>query len=339
MRTARTGQGVARAATVGAPSTATAAIEPRRPGVSWWRWPSLVGAALFLAAAYHVPAAPVAPAPAVTPAAPAATVPLLPSEPVELALRPFLGEVKTIAAGGAPASLPYIFDTGGGLTVVTPEEARRLGCEPFGLLTGFRASGERLDMPRCGPVRLQLGGQVVEDEAGVLDVNALIGPGAPKVGGIVALQTLHGRAFTLDYAHNRVILESAASLARRIKTLRAMEVRPEMQAGGATLDLFVAVDTPKGKIWLELDSGNTGPVHLAPHAMAQLGLTPAALAHGKIDLDFAGLGRIAVTAAQKDCIYDGLLNADTIAALTLTIDLRSLRMWGAPAAAPPASGG
>jgi hypothetical protein len=309
------------------PATATSTAGEPRPARGSWRWAILFPAAALCMAAYHRAQAGVA----------ASAAPALPPAPVELKLSPFIGDVKTVDVGGGPAAPPYVFDTGGGLTVVTPDETRRLGCEPFGRVTGFRANGERLDMPRCGPVRLQLGGLIVEDEAAVLDVNLLVGNNAPKIGGLVTLKTLHDRAFTLDIAHNRVILESAASLAHRIKGLRQMEVRPEMEGGGASLDLFVAVHTPKGKIWLELDSGNTGPVRLAPHAIAQLGLTPESLTHGKIDLDFVGLGKIPVTASEeKDYVYDGILNGETIAGFTLTIDLRSLEMWGALAAPAPA---
>src|SRR6267143_6470748 len=53
----------------------------------------------------------------------------------------------------------FLFDTGEGVTTITPQFAKTLGCEPWGRISGFRMSGERLDMERCDNLLFELGGQ------------------------------------------------------------------------------------------------------------------------------------------------------------------------------------
>jgi hypothetical protein len=102
------------------------------------------------------------------------------------------------------------------------------------------------------------------------------------------------------------------------------------QAGGAALDLFLEAETPAGSIWLELDSGNAGPVLISPHAMAQLRASLSPDEPRRIALDIAGLGSIPVDAVLKDLIYDGLLNATFLETIALTVDLAAERAWVAP---------
>lgn len=246
--------------------------------------------------------------------------------PVALALRPYIATLRTVPVGAGGETLPFLLDTGGGFTVLTPEVARAAACTPFGRVTVFRSSGERIDLPRCGPVRLTVGGVAMTGEAAVLDVMRLL-EGAPRVGGIVSLQTLEGRAFTLDLAGNRLVLETPASLAVRTRAIRPLSVRLSRQGGGAAMDLFLEVASPGGSLWLELDSGNAGPVLLSPHAVAQLGATLSGEGPQRVTLDVRGLGPVPVDAVVKELIYDGLLNATFLEAVVLTVDLKTSRAW------------
>ncbi|MDP9122948.1 MAG: hypothetical protein M3O15_16515, partial [Acidobacteriota bacterium] len=290
----------------------------------------------------HLPAT--APAPLTTANLAPASV-LTPIAPIELHLKPYIGTLKTVSVQAGTATLPFVLDTGGGLTIITPRVAKTLGCEPFGRLTGFRSSGERLDMQRCGPAPLHIGPLTVTREVASFDLMSLIGSFAPEVGGLITLDTLRDYAITLDLAHDLLVIESDASLAARVRGMSPMQARIASQAGGASLDLFVAVKARQGPLWLELDSGNSGPVLLAPHALAQLGLTPDVSnapgspaapgapdskvpAQRTVSLDFLGLGPVEVTAREAPLIYDGLLNAETIGKMVLTLDLRTGRLWG-----------
>lgn len=248
------------------------------------------------------------------------------STPVEIAMRPYIATLRTVSVTVGRETLPFLFDTGGGFTVLTPETARVAGCAPFGRLTGFRSSGERIDLPRCGPVKLVVGDEPLVGEVAVLDVMRLL-EGAPTIGGILSLQSLEGRAFTLDLSGNRLVLETRDSLAARTAGRSPVAVRLSRQAGGAAIDLFLEVSAPGGSLWLELDSGNAGPVLLSPHALTQLGLTTKGDEPRRVTLDVRGLGPTAVDAVTKDLIYDGLLNARFLESVVISVDLASGRAW------------
>lgn len=248
------------------------------------------------------------------------------ARPVEVALRPYIATLRTLDVTLGGETLPFLLDTGGGFTVLTPEVARSAGCTPFGRVTAFRSSGERIDLPRCGPVRLTIGSATITSDAAVLDVMRLL-DGAPRVGGILSLQTLERGAFTLDLAANRLVLETPRSLAARTAAMRPIAVRLSRQGGGAALDLFVEVSSPGGPLWLELDSGNAGPVLLSPHALTQLGQPVTGAGTSRVTLEVRGLGPMPIDAAAKDLIYDGLLNAAFLESIVLSVDLPSARAW------------
>ena len=250
-----------------------------------------------------------------------------PAGPLELRLSPLAGSLHTLAARIGDADVPFLFDSGGGATVVTPQVLERLGSEPFGRGTGFRHDGTRIDGRRGGPVALALGAFRYQGEVGVMDLDTLL-QGLPKVGGIVSLHTFAGQAITLDLAGGRLHVETAASLVERTRGSRQLEARLARPAAGAGLDLFVAIAGKHGPQWFELDCGNTGPVLVAPHAWGELGLPVAAPpAAVRAELDVRGLGRVACDIAAKEMIYDGVLNAAFCERHVLTLDLRTGCAW------------
>jgi len=50
----------------------------------------------------------------------------------------------------------FMFDSGIGTSGITPDTAKRIGCIPWGKVTGFRAIGERLDLSRCNATSVTL---------------------------------------------------------------------------------------------------------------------------------------------------------------------------------------
>lgn len=254
------------------------------------------------------------------------------NHPAAIPLRPLVNGLFTVDAEVGGETRRFLVDTGAGLTVITPEVANAAGCTPFGRLTGFRSAGERLDGTRCTSVRMTLGGLEVSPEAGVIDLAAL---GLQGLGGILSLQTLEEHAVTLDFAARHLTIESSRSLAERIAGMREVSVRPGRQAGGAALDYFLEIETQTGNLWLLLDSGNTQPVLLSPHALRQLGTHIPATEVQSVSLFVRGLGPVVVNAAESERIYDGLLNAAFMAEHTITFDLPNGRAWVADT--PPGS--
>lgn len=249
------------------------------------------------------------------------------ARPIQLQLTAYANtDLRTMKVTVNAHQAPFIFDSGGGITVLTPEEVRFAGCAPFGKVTGFRADGGRLTASRCGPVALRIGRYRVDREVTEFDLQRLLGKGAPPIGGVLGLASFDGRVVTLDLAHDRVIVETHRSLARRIRGMRPVNVRIVRDAAGGVVP-FIEARAGTGTLWMEVDSGNNGPVFLAPHAERQLGISIPAGETRRLDLDVIGLGTVPVTAASRKLIYDGQLDPAFLRRIQLTLDLGHGRAW------------
>jgi predicted aspartyl protease len=264
-----------------------------------------------------------------TTAAPRAAPDTTASEPVAiLHLAPYAAGLLSVTVAVGDTTYPFIFDTGGGVTLVTPEVAEALGCLPFGRTVGFRHDGEAIEASRCPPVALDIAGwRSPAGEVAVWDLMALIPEGLPTLGGLVSLGTFDGLAVTLDLGNERVLVETPGSFASRVENADPVPVRMAHQAGGVSLDVFLAVEAQPGRLWFELDSGNAGPVFIAPHAAEMLGLELSDTRPTRVTLVLPGHGPITVDAQEKAMIYDGLLNAAFLRDLTMTLDLEYRRAW------------
>jgi len=248
-------------------------------------------------------------------AAPLAVVPL----------EPYVGKLVTIPVRIGDVETSFLFDTAGGATCVTPEVAAQLGCEPYGGATGFRFTGERVTMTWCGERHVEVGGVAQEVMLSVFDLMRLLGE-LPEVGGLASVHTFADQPFSLDVDGGRLVLESEASLAARVRSARPIRARFAHQAGGASLDPFVAVDAPRGVLWMELDSGNIGRTLLAPHAVTQLGFPTQA--DTVAPLRVVGLEPASLQLRVVDsCIYDGVLSLEVFRDRVFTFDPATDRIW------------
>lgn len=267
-------------------------------------------------------------------AAPSPAATYAPAPVAVLELEPYLQGTGLLAVRVAVGdrSLPFLFDTGGGGTIFTPGAAEEVGCAPFGRATGFRHDGQAIHARRCAPLTLLVDGWAAPArEMWVFDLMSLLPDGVPELGGLVALSTFDGLPITLDLGAARMVVESPASLRARTAGMAEVPLRESRQAGGAMLDVFFPFDADGGPVWMELDSGSTGPVWIAPHAAAQLGLDLSTDEPRPVTLRLQGYGPIEVQAQQKEMIYDGLLNAAFLRDLRITVDLAAGRAWVGPA--------
>ncbi len=260
------------------------------------------------------------------------TLPPLPKEPVEIKLEhTSLGKAPAISVKIGEKSYPFLFDSGMGVTMISPDIAKELGCQPFGQISGVNAGGERVDMQRCENASLNVGGFTKTGQVGVFNIMSFFNERTPQIGGAISLHTFEGQILTIDLAKDRLFLESEQSFQARIADMKELESRIARPGTGNVVDLFVAANTPKGKIWMLFDTGNFAPTHVSPAAMEMLGIDLIAPNKAKtvkpIDLDIVGLGSITVPLRERNMIYDGQINYDTIARMVVTIDLRNGRSW------------
>src|SRR5687768_2557014 len=67
---------------------------------------------------------------------------------------------KTVALRAEVNGVPglFLFDTAGGLTLLSPRFAEKVGCKPWGNLSGHRMMGDRLDSQRCDGLSMKIAG-------------------------------------------------------------------------------------------------------------------------------------------------------------------------------------
>ena len=128
------------------------------------------------------------------------------------------------------------------------EVAEQAGREPYGRISAFRMSGERVDAERCGRMSLGIDGHPVEVETAVFELMTLLPPGWPELGGMLSLHTFRNEAITLDLAAGRLIVESDSSLDERTSLMQPMSARLGLQASGSSVDLFVEARAGQGSL-------------------------------------------------------------------------------------------
>ncbi len=227
----------------------------------------------------------------------------------------------------------FLFDTGGGISYISPGFAQTIGCKPWGQITGFTLTAQRLDMPRCDDLDFDIAGHRFGSPIfGVFDIMKFMPPNVPRIDGSIGLDVLADREITLSLAQRKLTIENRGSLRRRVARGREVPIRLVREGGGVALTVYVAVPTSAGMAWMEIDCGNGGANVIGKHLAALLKLDagkkepqPASfmLAGG---IPVQGMARV-----NETLIMDGNIGARFLLNWDLTLDLAKGRAWFAPA--------
>jgi hypothetical protein len=243
-----------------------------------------------------------------------------------LTLQPLRERLRTIDVEINGVASTFLLDTGGGVTTITPQFAERIGCTPWGRITGYRMFGDRLDMQRCENVRVGSGGvDLGTTTVAVYDPTALLAPGTVVPDGSLAMDVFADKVVTLDVAGNRLIIEDPASLARRIEGATELPVLVTREVPGA--EAYVGWDTPQGRLWFVLDSGAGGVLIMARDTAPLLGLDPAAEAPQPLSFELAPGVPVEGPAITPEMILHGNLGMPFMKDYVLTIDFPNQRLW------------
>lgn len=255
--------------------------------------------------------------------------------PTVIPLGTYLGVLPSVQVRFAGRTHTMLLDTGGGLTVVTPASAAAMGCHPWGRLTGFRMRGDRVDMRRCDRVKMTLAGLAMRvPEVGVWDFGKVLPRNAPPLAGSIALDAFGRRVVTLDLADRRFIVETRASLAARLRREHAVAVpvRFEREVDGESLEPLIGIDTRRGRVWMEIDSGSDGAVIVNRPLARALGLDPAGRRLQPMAVSIGGVLPLRAPAQMMNLVIDGDIGEPVLRHWIVTVDLAHRRMWLAPAA-------
>jgi len=254
--------------------------------------------------------------------------------PVTIPFTRGAGHLRTMKVRVGGDSADYLFDTGGGVNVISPQDSALLGCTPGGHGFGVRLTGEVLTGRTCANVTLGVGPFRVTTDAGVMDLAKLLGPRAPKVRGQVSLTAFEGRALTLDLAHDRLIVETPASLASRVRHMTPVPMRLATGEHGGQLTVYVGLRARNGAmLWFEWDSENNASTLVSPDALALLGGDSTSRVSDLPVTVAPGVDVVIPMMTKGNMIHDGVLSAGFMERAVWTVDLAHGKLWVGPIAA------
>jgi hypothetical protein len=156
----------------------------------------------------------------------------------------------------------FILDTGAGLTVLSQSLVEKLGGKPAGQYTGFRMTGERMDLQLYTIPELHIG-PVVQRQVLVAGWDGFdnfhIDGIALHIGGIVALSFFRDQPVTLDFEHHQLIFETSASLAQRRRSETTVPALLDEERG-ISFTLFAPFRVGPHTAECEVDTGSQGYV-------------------------------------------------------------------------------
>jgi hypothetical protein len=220
----------------------------------------------------------------------------------------------------------FLFDTGGGQTLVTKEFAASLTCRFTGRATGYNMFGKRIDSPYCNDIAIKAGEVPLTNVSmGKIDFgDQFAGDKTPD--GLLSLDAFDGKAITFDQAARTLTIETPGSLQLRTKTMTELPLRVSRECSARCLSVFLGVRRPIGMTWLVLDSGAGGVSLIAKEYAEAFGLDP----NGKeLRLKFDIVPGVTVDspALVTDMIMDGNLGQPFMSQYLITFDLANSRMW------------
>ena len=236
----------------------------------------------------------------------------------------------------------FLFDTGGGQTIISPALAATLGCEPYGRSVGFRMSGERVEFEICDEVQLELGTYSIDPEpVAVWDVGAVLPDELPPLDGVISLKSFDEELITLDLAGSLLTIETEDSFATRISTMSPVPMRVATGHSGAGIVVYVGADVDTRRVWMQFDTGNILGVQLSPAVVDVFGIQLTADQRATLEnqgnvslesvaLTIPGLGSTAIPALVRPLIIDGALSFDFLERWVFGLDLRHKQLWAAP---------
>lgn len=219
-----------------------------------------------------------------------------------------------------------LFDTGGGVTLLSNDLAKSIDCKFWGRTTGYNMFGERSEGPHCDNVSLTAGSvSLTPVNVGTIDFGDRF-PGDKNPDGLLSLDAFDGKAITLDQAAATLTIETPRSLADRVKGMTELPIRVSRECSARCLSVFVGVPVRDGLTWLILDSGAGGVSLIDRNLASAFGLDPG-VKEQRLKYQIAAGVTVDSPVMIADMIMDGNLGQPFMSQYIITFDLAANRMW------------
>jgi hypothetical protein len=220
----------------------------------------------------------------------------------------------------------FLFDTGGGVTLVSDGFAKEIDCKFWGRTTGYNMFGERADGPHCDGVPINSGDVALSTVSiGKIDFDNRF-PGDKAPDGLLSLDAFDGKAITIDQVAATLTLETRDSLAERTKGMTELPMRVSRECSARCLSVFVGVPTKEGVAWLTLDSGAGGVSLIAKEYARAFDLSEDGKDQ-RLKFEIAQGITVDSPVLVSDMIMDGNLGQPFLSQYIVTLDLAQNRLW------------
>ena len=249
----------------------------------------------------------------------------------EIMLENYFRTLKSIKVeiGGKPYD--FLFDSGGGLTFISPEIANDMDKEVYGNFVGFRMSGEKIETKLCDSITIGIGGRnFFHPYLGVFDIMSLLPEEFKRVDGLISLKTFENEIISLNLKENKLLVETEKSYLEKIKNMSLVESQFASGPNGGELTILTGILYKNHYWWFLFDTGNIAQTKISEHTAKEWGIDPKNESEtsgpGEFTFELAG-DSISVPIAVDEIIYDGALSFDFINQSVYTISFKEEKLW------------
>lgn len=245
-----------------------------------------------------------------------------------IGLKDYFRNLKTIEVIIENETYNFLFDTGGGVTLISPHIVDKLGKDSFGHNVEFRMSGEKLVFERCDSVSISISGLTFfHSEVAVFDIMSLLPKELNRIDGVISLKTFDKDKITLDLKNNLITVETEESFKRRTENMKEINSRFSTSLSGTGLNIFLELVARKHQWWFLFDSGNIIDIKISK-AIAMSWNKTLIDNTLKYAYHYRFGGELMQTSMTiDDIIYDGALNFDFIQSHQFAISFREKRVF------------
>ena len=245
-------------------------------------------------------------------------------------LENYFRNLKSVKVQIEGKTYDFLFDTGGGITIISPKIVQEINGTAYGNSVGFRMSGEKVETKLCDNIEVKIAGiSFFHPQVGVFDLMNLLPEEFDRIDGLISLKTFHDRKITMDLVESQLILETEESFDARIKDKSLVKSRFANGPNGSELNIFIGIPRKQRAWWFLFDTGNIAETKIAENTAMEWEIRNSQHGlGGKEDFSFKLNERTITTPTIIDkIIYDGALSFDFISQSEYSISLKTQEVW------------
>lgn len=248
----------------------------------------------------------------------------------EISLEDYFRTLKSVKVEIDNKKYNFLFDSGSGITTVSPNIIEELNKSAYGNNVGFRMSGEKVEMQLCDSLVIKIGGiDFYHPYVAVFDVMSLLPNEFERVDGIISMKTFENNEIILNLSDNKLIIETEGSFKEKIDQMNSIPSRFTNGPNGSELDIFIGIKAYDHLWWFLFDTGNIAKTKISRNIAQEWELPyqeNEVTEIGDYKFELAG-DSIAALTIIDNIIYDGALSYDFIRQSEYAISFTNQKVW------------